>query len=431
MLLKFAGTKRQYGIGLRWAVDNRSGIESIQFNTDLHYGIMLDIPEKINRKLKLVALCDSSHNKAICLSGLLASKYQSLILVHRISDSAYWACIIKNNSVWSGVDVSKATAGDYVGDYLSVQAVIEAAKTEFTAEGIDLTNILLASETASQDYSDFSVIDLSEFVTKIKQSSQYVIRYLQPSKILFRKIILLVVVVIAAAIAAYYIQQQRLVTRLLHQQQIEEEKQKVLAAQMKVNYFEKIKNSLHHQAGSVVVQNILTLLNLVPLESQGWNLVSANYSAQAPRTLELELARSEYGTLNSFLYAYSNTLENGQIASDNNSGIKQFTVKNMPLAEGSSTVSEEMLTQSIPEQSYRLISYMQANIALYNFKLNQRSVSQYQVNSTSFEIHGDKLWKLMQLKEALSSFTTLVINKIKFTVVSYDMDWTIEGVIYA
>ncbi len=67
MLLKFAGVKTQYAIGMRWAVDDRRGLEAIQANTDLHYGVMLDINEKISRKLKLVALADGSHNKAICL----------------------------------------------------------------------------------------------------------------------------------------------------------------------------------------------------------------------------------------------------------------------------------------------------------------------------------------------------------------------------
>lgn len=431
MLLKFAGIKTQYAVGLRWAVDSRSGIESIQFNTDLYYGIMLEVPEKINRKLKLVALCDSSHNKAICLSGLLASKYQHLILVHRISDVAYWTCIIKNNSVWSGVDVPKATAGDYVGDYGFVQAVIEAAKTEFTAEGIDLESILLATETASQDYPDFAVINLPEFVKKIKKNSQYTIRYLQPSKIFFRKIIILVMIVIAVGAAAYYIYQQRLVTLLLHQQQIEAEKQRLLTAQQKVNYFSNLQQSIHKQRGDVVLKNVFTILNAVPLQSQGWNLASAVYNTQSPTALTLSLTRSDYGTLNSFLYAYSKTAENGDIAADNNKGTKVFTLTNMSLAENSPTISEDILTQTIPKESYRLISYMQLNTELFGFKLQERSVSQYHVSATKFEIRGDKLWKLMQLKDVLPTFPTLVINTIKFTVTNYDMNWTIEGMIYA
>lgn len=433
MLLKFIGKKRQYAIGLRWAVDSRHGIESIQFNTDLHYGVMLTIPEKINRKLKLVALCDASHNKAVCLSGLLASKYKHLILVHRLSDTIYWVCVIKNNSIWSGMDVLKATAGDYIADYSSVQTVIDIAKAEFTADGIDLRNIALATETASQEYTDFKVIDFPAFVGKIKNTHGYVIHYLQPSKILLRKIIILFLVLVTAGIAIYYVQQQRLVSYLLHQQQMAEEAQQRQAAQEKVNYFSTLHTTLRNQYGAVVITNALRLLDSLPLQSHGWSLTSATYTPQSPRALNLKLSRSSYGTLNSFLYAYTATAENGTIAADNNTGTKMFIVPTLPLAQNNTPISDALLTQSIPKETYRLTSYMQVNTELFSFQPQAATGgdSAYQVHATNFNISGQKLWQLMQLQQALVSFPTLVINSIKFDVANYEMSWTIGGTIYA
>lgn len=431
MLLKFAGVKTQYAVGLRWAVDDRSGIEAIQFNTDLHYGIMLEIKEKISRKLKLVALCDASHNKAICLSGLLASQFKNLILVHRVSDSIYWVCVVKNNTVWSGMDVPKATAGDFLGDYLSVNEVVEIARAEFIADGIDVQEVMHCTDTASEDYPTFKKVDFFTFVTKLKKNSKYIIRYLQPSKILIRKIIIVVVLAIGVIVGAYYIQQQRLITRLIHQQQIEEERQRQLAIQQKINYFASIQKTIRYQVGYAVLDNVLLVLNLVPLQSQGWSLVAASYNVQSPLSLALNLSRSDYGTLDSFLYAYSKTAQNGMVGQDNNTGEKTFSATGLTLKEGPIKISQESLTQSIPRERYRLISYMQLNQGMFGFQLKDKTKSQYGVNSATFAITGDKLWKLIQLKKALISFPTLTINKIKFTVNDYDMSWTIEGEIYA
>lgn len=431
MLLKFAGVKTQYAIGMRWAVDDRSGIEAIQFNTNLHYGVMLAIKEKISNKLKLVALADPSHNKAICLAGLLASRYKNLILVHRMSDSVYWACIIKNNAVWSGVDVPKATAGDFVGSFASVSEVVEIAKTEFLAEGIDTQELFMCTDTASEDFPDFKAIDFFAFVAKLKKDRVYTVRYLQPSKILMKKIALLIFLIIALLSAAYYIQQQRLVTRLLHQQQIEDERQRQLAIQAKINYFAQIQHTIQHNIGYAVVKNVFNVLNFIPLQSQGWNLTLANYNTQSPNSLSLTLARSDYGTLDSFLYAYSKTAMNGTVSADNNTGMKTLTFNDITLEEGPAKIAESSLTETIPRESYRLISYMQLNKEMYSFLLKGKSRSQYGVNSANFQVSGEKLWQLIQFKKALVSFPTLIITGIKFTVSDYDMSWTIEGEIYA
>lgn len=432
MLLKFAGIRKQYAIGMRWAVDDRGGIESIQFNTDLHYGIMLKIDEKISRKLRLVALCDASHNKAICLAGLLASRFKNLILVHRISDSVYWVCVVKNNSVWSGVDVPKATAGDFVGNYTLVHDVVELAKAEFLAESIDLEGVLLSTDTASEDYPDFKAINFLEFVTQLKKDSKYIIRYLQPSKILLRKLLMLVVILIASGIAVYYVQQQRLVTRLLHQQQIEQERQRELAIKAKADYFTNLQKTIHQQVGYAVVDNVLSVLNHIPLQSQGWNLSSAIYDAKQPKSLILKLSRSEFGTLDSFLFAYSKEATNGSIGTDNNTGIKTITVNSIILKESSAKeMTQEALTQAIPREQYRLISYMQVNQALYKFQIKKKNMSQYHVTSAEFEIGGDKLWQLMQFEKTSTAFPTLTITGITFVVSDFDMSWTIEGEIYA
>ena len=431
MLLKFAGVKKQYAIGMRWAVDDRSGIEAIQFNTDLHYGVMLNIKEKISGKLRLVALADASHNKAICLAGLLASRYKNLILVHRISDTVYWACIIKNNSVWSGVGVPKATAGDFVGSYTSVSEVIEVAKAEFSFEGIDLQGSLLSTDTASEDFPDFKAIDFFAFVTKLKKDTTYVVRYLQPSKILLQKLLALVALVIALGVGIYYVQQQRLVSRLLYQQQIEEERQRQLQIQEKIDYFTKIQKTIELKVGYAVVKNVLNVLSFIPLQSQGWDLTSANYNTQNPRGLSLTLARSDYGTLDSFLYAYSKTPMNGSIGKDNNTGVKTLTFNDITLEKGPGKIAESSLTQNIPRESYRLISYMQLNNEMFNFALKGKSKSQYGVNTTAFQVGGEKLWQLIQFEKALLSFPTLTINNINFVVNDYDMSWTVEGEIYA
>lgn len=431
MLLKFAGIKTQYAIGLRWAVDDRRGIEAIQFNTDLHYGVMLNIKEKISNKLKLVALADETHNKAICLAGLLASQHKDLILVHRMSDAVYWACIVKNNAVWSGVDVPKATAGDFIGSFTSVSEVIDLAKTEFRAEGIDLQDILLCTDTASEDFPDFKAIDFFAFVANLKKNSVYTVRYLQPSKILLRKIALLVVSIIVLIGAIYYIQQQRLVTRLLHQQQIEQERQRQLQIQARIDYFVQIQQTIQHRIGYAVVKNVLTILNFIPLQSQGWNLTSATYDARAPKSISLSLTRSDYGTLDSFLYAYSKTPMNGVVGPDNNTGVKMLTFSDVVLEEGPVKIAEESLTQAIPRESYRLISYMQLNKEMFGFQLKNKSTSQYGVNSATFQVSGEKLWQLIQFKKALLSFPTLTIADIQFIVSDYDMSWKVEGEIYA
>ena len=431
MLLKFAGVKTQYAIGMRWAVDDRRGIEAIQFNTDLNYGVMLAIKEKISHKLKLVALTDQTHNRAICLAGLLASRYKNLILVHRLSDSVYWACIIRNSAVWTGVDVPKATAGDFVSGFASVNEVVEIAKAEFIAEGVDLQGLLMCTDTASEDFPDFKAIDFFAFVTKQKIDSTYTVRYLQPSKMLMKKIAFLILLVIALLFAAYYVQQQRLLTRLIHQRQIEDERQRQLAIQAKADYFMQIQQTIQHKVGYAVVKNVLSVLDFIPLQSQGWNLTTANYNTQAPKSMTLSLSRSDYGTLDSFLYAYSKTAMNGTVSSDNNSGVKALTFNDITLEEGPAKIAESSLTQTIPRESYRLISYMQLNKEMFTFQLKDKSRSQYGVNSATFQVGGEKLWQLIQFEKAASSFPTLTITNIKFGVSDYDMSWTIEGEIYA
>lgn len=431
MLLKFAGIRKQYAIGMRWAVDDRRGIEAIQFNTNLHYGIMLDVREKNSRRLKLVALADDTHKKAICLAGLLANQYENLILVHRMSDVAYWVCIIKNHAVWTGVDVPKATAGDFVGGFVSVSEVIEIAKAEFVTDGVNLQNIVFCSETANEDFGDFQLVDFFTFITKLKKNRTYVVRYLEPSKILLRKILLLAMFVIGLLIAGYYIQQKRLVTRLIYQQQIEQERQQQLARQAKADYFSHIQNTLHTRSGNVVVQNVFMLLQMIPLQSAGWNLVSSTYNSQDPRTMLVFLKRSEYGTLDSFLNAYSQSPTNGAIDSSNNSGRKTLTFSDVKLQEATNKITEDFLTVQIPREAYRLISYMQLNTDVYKFQLKNKTKSQYGVNSMTFSLAGDQLWQLMQLNTLLTEFPTLMISSISFTVNNFDMSWALEGEIYA
>ncbi len=431
MLLKFSGIKKQYAIGMRWAVDDRRGLEAIQYHANLHYGVMQDLKDKAAPGLKLVALADDTHNRAICLAGLLASQYDNLIFVHRMSDSAYWICIIKNHLVWTGADVVKATAGDLVGSISLIMDVMEIAKAEFLADGLDIENIMLTSETASENFSDIKVVNFFEFITNLKKDSKFVVRYLPPSKILLRKILALCVLIIAGSAVAYYIYEQQLVSRLMHQQQIEAEAQRQALIRAKQDYFSHIQVLLHDQAGYAVIKNVFSILSMLPLQSAGWNLTKAVYNTQSPKTLIISLQRSEYGTLDSFLSAYSKTPTNGTIDSTNNSGIKTLTFDNMIVQEAKTIVAQNDLTAEIPRSTYRLISYMQLNQDIFVFKLKNKKKSQYGVNSTTFSIGGDQLWQLAQLDKVLQSFPTLTITTVNFVVNNYDMSWTVEGEIYA
>lgn len=431
MLLKFAGIKKYYAIGMRWALDERKGIEAIQLSTGLDYGIMLNIREKLNYKLRLVALADDTHKNSWCLSGLLAAQYKNLILVHRISNTTYWVCVIKNHTVWAGVDVPKATSGDFVHGFSAVSDVIEAAKAEFSADGIDLREIQFCSETASADFPDFQSVDLFDFISKLKKDRKYFIRYLEPSKILLQKIILLVLVVAGALYALYYVHEQRLVTRILHQQQLEAERQRQLEIQRRHDYFEGIQLDLRDKAGSAVIHNVMLILKQIPPQSAGWDLVSASYSSQSPKGMTLTLKRSEYGTLNSFLNAYSASPSDGVIDSNNNTGTKVLTLNNITLDKNRDNIAESELTSKITHQTYRLISYMQLNASTFDFKLKEKVKSRYDVTSSKFTVAGDKLWKLVQLEMLFRQFSTVMISNIKFTVSAYDMSWIIEGEIYA
>lgn len=431
MLIKFAGIKKQFAIGMRWAVDDRKGIENIQFNTGLNYGIISDLKEKGSKRFKLVALGDETHKNAICLSSLLASQYENLILIHRISDAAYWVCVIKNHTVWTGIDVPKSTAGDFVGSLISVSEVVEHAKAEFSADGIDLDSVMMSTETASDDFREIKIIDFHDFISKLKKSRAHIVRYLEPSKILLRKIIILVFLIIAGISVFYYIQQQRLITRLIHQQQIEEERQRKLAIEARINYFSNIQSDLRDQYGALVLRNVLTLLQQLPLQSFGWTLTRAFYNTKNPNSMTVYLNRSEYGTLNSFLSAYSPSPTNGNVDTSNNSGTKVLNFPQINLQKNSLIVSEKDLIVDIPKQAYRLISYMQLNQTLFQFTMKSKQKSQYNVSSMTFSVHGDELWKLIQLAKVFESFPTLKVMSVDFIVNDYNMSWTVEGEVYA
>lgn len=433
MLLKFRDIKTKFAIGLHWVVDTMRGIDHIQTTFNLHYGITFKLKSTENKKYQLAALSDESHDKSVCLAGILAKFYPNLILVHRVSENLYWACIVKNGVIWSGVDLAKSTAGDYLDDYESVKEVVEFAKEDFEDAGLLGSGVLLATDTAQDGFPDFAPTNFIELILKLeKNKRKFLIKYIEPRRAVLKKAAMIIVLVAVLIAGGSYIYHKNLVHQLLYKQQIQEEQarqQKMLAEQ---NFFSQLQNTLAQQQGALVINRVMEIFRTLPLQSRGWALQTASYDAKSPNTLAIDLTRSNYGTLNTFIYAYTPDGEDGKISDDNDSGSKTLTfeINHSTQLDDSSEISRETLTSNVTNNLYRLISYMQTHGQDFQFNVSKAKVASYDVHQSSVKIGGQGLWRLKGMQQILSSYDTFVIDSIDFVVSGYDMNWTLKGEIY-
>lgn len=434
MLIKLKEIKDTLAIGLRWAVDTRQGIEEIQLDNNLNYGIIFDLKNKTYRTLKLTVLADESHDKSICLAGLFAKAYKDIIFVHRLSDTLFWLCIAKNGEVWSGADVEKATSGDFLHSYDKVAEVISLAKKDFHDAGIDVTRCLKCTDTAYEEFPDFEHVDFFHFFNKAKKYKRaYVIRYLEPLKVMRQKVLLALVIVMIFSGVGYFIYRNHVIHQLLNQREIAEAQARAQKVAAENKFFADLEKKIQHQWGYSALINVMLLFEQLPVHSYGWDLSKVSYSPNKPNHLEIGLKRSSYGTLNSFIYAYTPQGQDGTLSANNDSGEKSLTRSDIKLSvQDGYVLDRKSLQTRTPIQLYSLISYMQLQGAHhYTFSVTQKSNARYEVWDSQFTISGAKLWQLLQLRNAIKQFPTLVINDITFMVKESDMSWQIKGEIYA
>lgn len=433
MLLKLKNVKDQFAIGLRWAVDTRQGIEQIQFNNNLNYGVIIPLKDKTYKKLKLAALADDSYDKALCLAGLFSKTFENLIFIHRLNDTLYWLCVIKNGEVWSGVDLEKATAGDYVETYERIKFVVDVAVKDFESSGIAVADCLQCTDTAFSEFPQCQNIDFFTITTQARKYRRpFIIRYLEPHKVIRQKIILVAVIIIVLGSVSYFVYRNHILNVLLHNQQVQDAKRKAEELKLQEQYFKNLETKIQQQWGFAVIKNTMSLFSHLPLQSKGWQLSSVSYNPSQPNQLQLELNRSSFGTLNSFIYAYTPDGQDGKIANDNNSGSKTVRFKqDKLLTEFDYVLNRNELTQKIPKNLYALISFMQVRQDIFNFQVSKEERERYNVHATSFELTGSALWQLIQLETAFEKFPTLIVTNIDFKVTNYDMSWRLKGEIYA
>lgn len=434
MLIKLKDTKDKLAIGLRWAVDTRQGIEEIQIENNLNYGITFDLKNKQYRTLKLTVLADESHDKALCLAGLFAKAYRDIIFVHRLSDTLFWLCIAKNGEVWSGADVEKATAGDFLHSYEKVAEVVALAKKDFQEAGIDLSHCLKCTDTAYGEFPEFENVDFLPFFNKAKKHRKaYVIRYLEPLKVVRQKVLLALVIMMIICGVGYFVYRNHVIHQLLNQREIAEAQARAGKIAAEKRFFEQLEMKIQQQSGYTTLNNVMTLFQQLPVRSYGWDLTAVTYLPNKPVDLAIKLKRSDYGTLNSFIYAYTPKGQDGKLDVSNDSGEKNITLSDVKLTFYDDYVlDKESLQTQTPTQLYALISYMQLHGGdNYHFHITQKNNARYHVWDAQFTITGEQLWRLLQLKGAIQQFSTLVIDEITFAVKEGDMSWQIKGEIYA
>lgn len=433
MLLKFRDIKTKFAIGLHWVVDNMRGVDRIQTTFNLHYGITFKLKSTENKKYQLAALSDESHDRSVCLSGILAKFYPNLILVHRVSENLYWLCVIKNSVIWSGVDLANSTAGDYLDDYDSVKEVAEFAKQDFKEANLLEPDILLVTDTAQDGFPEFTPTNFIKLILKLeKNKRKFLIRYIEPRRAVIKKVVMIAVLLVILISGSSYVYHKKLVHRLLHNQQIQAERerqQKILAEQ---NFFAQLQNTLAQQQGAVVINRVMSIFRTLPLQSKGWALQTASYDAKKANTLKVDLTRSSYGTLNTFLYAYTPDGKDGEVGDDNNAGSKilTFDIGDLQQVNDASEISRQILTGNVTNNLYRLISYMQTHGQDFQFSAGRAEVTSYDVHRSPVEISGQGLWRLKGMQQILTPYDTFVIDSIDFTVSGYDMNWTLKGEIY-
>jgi hypothetical protein len=452
MLLALKDLKDKYAIGLRWAVDTRSGIEEIQYECELNYGFILPLQGADKKsKMKFVALTDKKHNKYVGLAGLLCHEYENLIFIHRVDDHYYWLCVIKNHEIWMGVDIQGGTAGDYVGDLQTVKHLVNEAKQELgddagvvLSEGSDpeeieatvatdsgLDGVLLCSDTAWEEFRGFTNVNFIELILRISKFKRaYVVRYLESSRARIQQALLFVLILAGiVGVGYYFIHVKHVQTALVRYAQ-EQQLEKMEAKKRKAAYYVDQQRSIQRNWGYNAIANLLYQFQYLTLESEGWKLVQAKYDTSNPNGMVLTVVRSDYGTVNSFLKAYAGK-GHGKLSNSNNQGVKNWKFQHRfspTLMPKSYTVSQ--LTAAKPQQRYDLISYMQLAGASLHFEPGREKVSNYGVSSTRFNLSGESLWKLKEAQLIFKQFPTLTVETVDLTTKGYDMSWTLEGTIY-
>jgi hypothetical protein len=433
MILKFKGVRHKYAIGLRWAVDTREGIEQITQATGLSYGCVSDLRSTSNKKLKSFALAKEDHQNAISLAGMFSKMNENLIFVHRLNDYHYWLCIVFEGEVWSGVDLPKATAGDFVGDIEKINKTIEAAKEVFAGAEIDSDTISYCSDSAGDEFPSYQAVS---FIEKIIQAQKYrrafKIRYLETASAVAKKAIVVALIIATIAGGSYYMYKQKVVSELINRRAIEARQAAERAEKLKQQYFVKLEKELKSQWAYTVIGDLMRNFQYVGMGSKGWELTEATFDAARPDRLSLSLRRSEYGTVDSFFYAYTPEGKEGRLDKNNNKGEKRISFPETSRVDGYATPPPvDMLTSKETVNRSRLISYMQVRGADFGFKIDAPSVSKYKVTSSAFTVSADALWKLVKLQSVLRDYQTVVANTITFDVRGYEMSWELSGEVYA
>jgi len=466
MLLKFTDMREKYAVGLRWGVESRRELEEIQFQLEMRYGFALPLKsEDKKNKLRFFALAGEDHDKAVSLAGVLSKQFHNLIFVHRIAETIYWLCVIKNGEVWMGSDVSTGTAGDFVGDIGTIKGIIDEAKEDFLVSvlqkdseaseliadtkididsdfsetmtqtevdetKVDWSSITYCSDSAWDDFQSFGKLNFVELLLKAsKFKKDFTLRYMETSRAIMQRAILIACVVVAILGVAYYFihvkKAQAYLQQLAHQKQIQQRE----ATEAKEHYFKDLKQTLKMQWGYNVIGALMYQLAYLPLQSHGWEIVEAVYTGSSLQQIDLTLKRDSFGTVDSFLQAY--TQQPGRLSGSNDTGSKEMRFPNAYQPKlYPQAFSTKQLTETLPRQLYHLISYMQIAGSSLSFAPGRASTSRYGVHYTDFALSGQTLWELKKAQLIFKQFPTLIVDQIFLTVHNYDMAWELKGQIY-
>lgn len=420
-------------IGLRWLVATHSEIEYLKDRSDLQHGFVLPTPERATRKYKIAALASAEHDKSFSLAALLAQKFENLIFVHKLSNDFYWLCVIKNHRVWNEVDIGEQTAGDLLGNREKISAAVLMARDDFSEAGIDMQGSLFGSNLSDGEFTALTPSKFNEVIAGIRKNNKFKIKLLENYRKKMRQIAMMIALVVISSVVVYYIyqtQNEAARTRALQAQQALAAQQ---AMQARINYFNQMDRKLDTQQGSKVIARFLSLLETLPLQSQGWQVSDMNYQANIPQLMKLQLVRGDYGDVLTFNQAFSSLAVAQAINSDNNSGNKTLQFKLAPitsqLTAAEETNYQKLLMEKQPTQRLALIAYTQRHAM--QITIQALTTEQYQIQSSHFSLTGNQLWNLRKLQYIFKQFPTLVVDSID---VKVDADrkiaWQVEGDIY-
>jgi len=430
MILEF-GKNYQVAVGLLWGLETRAGIERIQNSMNLHYGFTSDVKDSAGKSLKSFALADKDHNKAISLAGVLSLMSRNIIYVHKINDALYWLCIIHNHTVWSNYNVGRATAGDFIGDISQIGPIIQAALADFSANEVDTKVIMYCSDETVHDFPGGQVRSIEYFVHETrKYQRKFRIEYLQSaSRQQSRKTILTVGVLLAIGVvgfAAFEKMQHNRELQKIKEQQLENARQ--LA--QRLSYFRNLTNQIQTNQGSAVIYRALYNLEKLPLQSSGWRVTKVTYDQATPNTLNLSLARTSVGTVNSFHQAFQRfNAAMEKLDSTYDSGNKMVSIDfSSPIKFNVEPLNQQALKATDHKRLNDFITFFQLRGIKVNLTAQQTSM--YGVSSTDFLLTGNNLWELRQYQFLFQRFNSLTIKSIDFNINNDDVTWTVKGTIY-